>query len=433
MAYSSNIITGAVSIYDVQRALGLSSPDLATLCKSTNIKMWAKFRPVEYKSAGRVGSVYHGQVPDSSRVLVAFGIINIPVWNDRVIGQMLNFWTEYDNSQANRPTYIDESGQTSSEPMPISEYWKMKLPTSAFRLTDFVSSANPATKGYFHGAKAPIGGLTQSSVNVTSKGLMSIRFSKNEEGVSAGLTICYEDLQIVSNVSVRSYYFGAAFARMENGLATATTYFVTQDSTMQDFQSLGAFVRCYVTSADFAGTYLVFPFISADQLTGDAAPGAQNYHKLLNDRNTRSVFVALQEAEQLTVSISYCELDISSLAAWKDTGQSTRLIYYEYVLTNASQDTAVTDTFSVIVTLYGENGNVINSKMSEVSLDGQESVNVSDVIDAASLFSSVHHVTVHTQPKAGLNVIFYHEQSATASVQSTPPITPNNNNNSEMI
>lgn len=50
MAYSNNIITAPVSIWDVQRALGLSSHHLGTLCKSTNVNMWSKKKPCKYDS-----------------------------------------------------------------------------------------------------------------------------------------------------------------------------------------------------------------------------------------------------------------------------------------------------------------------------------------------------------------------------------------------
>lgn len=47
MPYSNGIITAPVSIYDVQRAIGASSPDLGTLCKHANINKWARFKPIK--------------------------------------------------------------------------------------------------------------------------------------------------------------------------------------------------------------------------------------------------------------------------------------------------------------------------------------------------------------------------------------------------
>ena len=46
MAYSNGLITPPVSFADVQTAIGLQSTDLATLCKGSNINMWAKWKPV---------------------------------------------------------------------------------------------------------------------------------------------------------------------------------------------------------------------------------------------------------------------------------------------------------------------------------------------------------------------------------------------------
>lgn len=46
MGYSNGVVSAPVGIYDVRRALGLSSNDLGTLCKSTRINMWSKFKPV---------------------------------------------------------------------------------------------------------------------------------------------------------------------------------------------------------------------------------------------------------------------------------------------------------------------------------------------------------------------------------------------------
>lgn len=51
MPYNSytGIISAPVSIDDVKRALGESSNDLATLCKSENINMWSKYKPISCK------------------------------------------------------------------------------------------------------------------------------------------------------------------------------------------------------------------------------------------------------------------------------------------------------------------------------------------------------------------------------------------------
>lgn len=51
MSYNSEngIISAPVNIDDVKRALGESSNDLATLCKSENINIWSKYKPINCK------------------------------------------------------------------------------------------------------------------------------------------------------------------------------------------------------------------------------------------------------------------------------------------------------------------------------------------------------------------------------------------------
>lgn len=51
MSYNSEtgIISAPVSIDDVKQALGESSNDLATLCKSGNINIWSKYKPISCK------------------------------------------------------------------------------------------------------------------------------------------------------------------------------------------------------------------------------------------------------------------------------------------------------------------------------------------------------------------------------------------------
>ena len=51
MSYNSDsgIVSAPVSIDDVKQALGESSNDLATLCKSENINIWSKYKPISCK------------------------------------------------------------------------------------------------------------------------------------------------------------------------------------------------------------------------------------------------------------------------------------------------------------------------------------------------------------------------------------------------
>ena len=51
MSLANNKITAPVSVDDVKSLLGESSNDLATLCKSSKINVWAKYKPTDYNAA----------------------------------------------------------------------------------------------------------------------------------------------------------------------------------------------------------------------------------------------------------------------------------------------------------------------------------------------------------------------------------------------
>ena len=49
MSIVNGIITAPVSIEDIKEILNESSNDIATLCKSSNINMWSKYKPVNLR------------------------------------------------------------------------------------------------------------------------------------------------------------------------------------------------------------------------------------------------------------------------------------------------------------------------------------------------------------------------------------------------
>jgi hypothetical protein len=56
MSYSNGEIYGNISINDIQRAIGNSSPDLGTLIRTGNINKWARYKPVSYPGVDKVRS-----------------------------------------------------------------------------------------------------------------------------------------------------------------------------------------------------------------------------------------------------------------------------------------------------------------------------------------------------------------------------------------
>lgn len=65
MSISNGIIVAPVSIDDVRSALGEASTDLGTLCKSSKINMFAKYKPIRHTAIGELtidGYTRHGLV-----------------------------------------------------------------------------------------------------------------------------------------------------------------------------------------------------------------------------------------------------------------------------------------------------------------------------------------------------------------------------------
>ena len=219
----NNKIVAPVSIADLQTMLSSGDNSVKNLCQNQNIRMWAKFRPVEYKTLGRTGNPYMKQIADSNRANVAYGISCIPVWASTQLHRMTNFWSGYNTATANIPNTIDQDGNTKIQQIPTGGYWQRSLPTTFGRLTDFASSVNPTTKGYFHGAREPIGGISDVNIEITPAGFLSLNFTKNEEGVSEGLTVTYEDLVscgmlygFPNNANIYNYYFGVALVKLNS-------------------------------------------------------------------------------------------------------------------------------------------------------------------------------------------------------------------------
>lgn len=86
MAYnpSTGIISKPINIVDVKAALGDSSNSISTLCKSSKINMWARYKPVSYAK--------NFDITDAERAAVNYGI-TIPSTIDTVAGVFAdNLW-----------------------------------------------------------------------------------------------------------------------------------------------------------------------------------------------------------------------------------------------------------------------------------------------------------------------------------------------------
>lgn len=140
MAHSSTTITAPVVMpTDIAAVLNISGTDLATLCRSSNINMWAKFKPI-YHAA--IGLLKNSQRQDGSHVVsgysISWGIMKPSAVN----------WSDYINTS----TGVVKSG-----------LWGYDKPAggaaSPYRLSDFVEIDNSGAvtgNGYSRSAKSPI-------------------------------------------------------------------------------------------------------------------------------------------------------------------------------------------------------------------------------------------------------------------------------------
>lgn len=125
MAYnpSTGIISQPVSIYDVQRCFGLSSPDLATLILNANINIWSQIKPIYSTKIEQLTTADRS----NPRTITGFKT-----------GDGIKKWAGVYSD------YI--TGKDTSTGSVASHVWELDRPVvdgqCAFRLTDFA--------GYYH-------------------------------------------------------------------------------------------------------------------------------------------------------------------------------------------------------------------------------------------------------------------------------------------
>ena len=434
MSIVDNKILVEASITDLQTMFSTNDNDETALCQNANIKMWAKFRPIEFKSGGRTGSTWVKQIPDARRAQVAYGISCVPVWASRMLGQMLNFWSGYNTAYANIPDTIDQDGQTKIHVVPSgAKYWEITLPSTAARLADFVSSDYPATKGYYHGAEEPIGGLVSIDLEITPGGYLTFEFVKHEGGVSDGMTVTYEDLVACgmlygfpNNANIYNYYFGVALAKLNSsGQPTGVFYVLTKNTSMVSFQQMGTGITAYVDDDSIEGTYKVFPFIS-DQLLRGAQLGTSDYYHFYTTTNTSGTYVALRDPETVNIRIRWAQVRVSYLSAYHDSS-NYHIIRVDYKVINEMTDYPVTG-LAITIEFLEYNGTVVYTGTD--SIQRIESQTETATINYAHNFgntggdytSKVVRVTV-----ASLSgVVFYRSNISVmaAEILETPPTPP---------
>lgn len=160
MPYNSDsgIISAPVSIDDVKQALGESSNDLATLCKSENINIWSKYKPINCK-----GEFKEYPIREDSEEIVTSSYskftcvvrcgMNIPI--DTYKNLRNNYGEEGFAIKACNNLYIDNVyGQTggihdNTTTMVSGKHFPKGGANSPYRLSDFRNYSSKATRNAF--------------------------------------------------------------------------------------------------------------------------------------------------------------------------------------------------------------------------------------------------------------------------------------------
>lgn len=202
MSVSNGIITAPVSIKDVQEVLGETSNDLATLCKSSNINMWAKYKPVSN--------------------------------NSYFVDIKANWRGKYENANIEYSTVssINLIKNLYSSTGDSFSYTKVGSP---YRLADF--------NGYNHNVSAPVSGFAMSKnpTNNSVSGACMYGLSSTSED-----NITMSDLLDIGDTE---YYFGIALYNTK-GLVYCRTASSGGGYTVE-FKNIAS------------GTYTAYPFMSS--------------------------------------------------------------------------------------------------------------------------------------------------------------------------
>lgn len=215
MPYNSEngIISAPVSIDDVKQALGESSNDLATLCKSENINMWAKYKPVDSDNAFLdINTGWKGKRNDCN--------INYPKATN--IYDIKGYYSQADNGFTHR---------TASAP---------------YRLGDF--------RGYNHNARSEYLGIGTTSPSAENAVIISAAY--NLQSVDSDW-ISMKDLLNDGSIT---YHFGVL---LYNNNGNKLQYIRTSDTNVVEFTKVNA------------GTYTVYPFMSSVDYTSSDFPQLQ--------------------------------------------------------------------------------------------------------------------------------------------------------------
>lgn len=200
MANSNGRITAPIGLdSDIPVVLGVSSKDLGTLCKSSTINKWARWKPVRYAK--------WAPITLSELQSTNFGLVSREV-----------------SAITNPP----------ASSIPTTAAWTWLAPNEYYRITDFLSDTNPTIiSGYNHQAKAPASGFRDITIfddelNTLPTYTFNCKFGKSSwegTGDTSGIEIALNELVILSGQPITngSWRFGLA-VYIPNGSSFVAQY-----------------------------------------------------------------------------------------------------------------------------------------------------------------------------------------------------------------
>lgn len=336
MSVNNGKITPPISIDDVKSVLGeLSTNDLATLCKSANINKWSKNKPIKHNCLFKP--------TEAQKKEANYGISNIPYY--RLLGKMTQDVINGSMKNATNISTLDTRIEPWHYQQPMGGY------ASPYRLGDF--------DGYFANALAPIGAITETEIESSLSGKVSVVFNKNTDTVSS---LTFNDL--ASDKDFSNQYLGLCLSDGNK------SFYMTQkvgfdegdDVTISMLDSFGIFFRTAKLFPYFDNkTRLVlvaFVFISTTPIVADK-----------NVTTNNNVFTPLYFTKcNIVISKKDINVELTTYAWWTFNGSIKNALNGMVNFTNTEDNTVFLK--SINVDISDATGNILYSTAIATSSQG---------------------------------------------------------------
>lgn len=335
MSVNNGKITPPISIDDVKSVLGESSNDVATLCKSTKINKWSKNKPIKHNCLFKP--------TEAQKKEANYGISNIPYY--RLLGNMAQDVINGSMKNATNISTLDTRIEPWHYQQPMGGY------ASPYRLGDF--------DGYFANASAPIGAITETEIESSLSGKVSVVFNKNTDTVSS---LTFNDL--ASEKDFSNQYLGLCLSDGNK------SFYMTQkigfdegdDVTISMLDSFGIFFRTAKLFPYFDNkTRLVlvaFVFISTTPIVADK-----------NITTNNNVFTPLYFTKcNIVISKKDINVELTTYAWWTFNGSIKNALNGMVNFTNTEDTTVFLK--SINVDISDATGNILYSTAIATSSQG---------------------------------------------------------------